>query len=264
MKTRIITILVGLAVFIPFIVKGGPAFALAMTVLGVIGLWELGTMKGVDSHPSVMFPAMVGLVAVMIPDHYAPGFMGSVNLTVFYYLACIILLTLTVFRHKTFDFVDASTLMFGAIYIGVGFRFIIEARDLGLATLMYLFLTIWSSDSGAYLIGRAIGKTKLAPEISPNKTVEGALGGVVTALIVSSVYTYFFPLNLGDSNYSWLLTAFISIVGQFGDLVESAYKRHFNVKDSGKLFPGHGGVLDRFDSLIFASFSLMIWLNFFR
>ena len=83
-------------------------------------------------------------------------------------------------------------------------------------------------------------------------------------MLAGVVFVFIFQPNLGDTNHVWLLSIILSLVGQFGDLVESALKRHFNVKDSGKFLPGHGGVLDRFDSLIFASFMFMIWLNLFQ
>jgi phosphatidate cytidylyltransferase len=99
------------------------------------------------------------------------------------------------------------------------------------------------------------GKNKLAPHISPNKTIEGAIGGIICAVIVAVIYLLVWPMN-----YSLLvmlpLTAVFSVVGQMGDLVQSAYKRHYGVKDSGNILPGHGGILDRFDSLLFV-FPLM-------
>ena len=100
------------------------------------------------------------------------------------------------------------------------------------------------------MIGRKIGKHKLAPHISPNKTWEGSIGGTVVAVIVAAIYLYFFP-----QKYSYgvmvALTLLFSIGGQLGDLIESALKRHYGVKDSGKILPGHGGIFDRFDSIMF-------------
>lgn len=109
---------------------------------------------------------------------------------------------------------------------------------------------IWATDSGAYFIGKATGKRKLWPEISPNKTVEGSLGGVVCALIVAILFGLFADMNATVLTLM-AITVILSIFGQLGDLVQSAFKRHFNVKDSGNILPGHGGILDRFDSLLF-------------
>ena len=135
------------------------------------------------------------------------------------------------------------------LYIGTGFHYFISARADGLTTLLFAMLIVWLTDSGAYMIGKQIGKHKLAPRISPNKTWEGSIGGTVAATIILAVYLWFFPVG-----YSWVvmvgLTLILSIIGQFGDLIESALKRFYGVKDSGKILPGHGGILDRFDSML--------------
>lgn len=109
---------------------------------------------------------------------------------------------------------------------------------------------IWSTDSGAYFVGKSLGKRKLWPEISPNKTVEGFVGGIVIALVLSTIFQLVANLPI-PYFYLLLITLFLSVFGQIGDLVESALKRHYDVKDSGKILPGHGGVLDRFDSFLF-------------
>jgi phosphatidate cytidylyltransferase len=109
---------------------------------------------------------------------------------------------------------------------------------------------IWATDSGAYFIGKATGKRKLWPEISPNKTVEGSIGGVASALIIAVLFVLLTDINASVISLM-AITVVLSIFGQIGDLVQSAFKRHFNVKDSGNILPGHGGILDRFDSLLF-------------
>lgn len=263
MKIRILGAIAAIAIFVPFIIAGGAWFAYFALILGVIGVYELAVMKGIDFHSSIGVIASIAVASILLPANYLNKFLPIDSSEFIFYICGIILLTMTVYKHKTFNFVDAAVLMFGALYIGFGFRFLITMRDMGLGTLMYQLLVIWSTDTGAYFTGRFFGKTPLAPEVSPNKTVEGSVGGVVLALIVSSVYIYFFQPAVGQVNHIWLLTIIMSIVGQYGDLVESAYKRYFGVKDSGKLIPGHGGVLDRFDSMIFASFTFMIWLNLF-
>lgn len=109
--------------------------------------------------------------------------------------------------------------------------------------------SIWSSDAGAYFVGKLIGKNKLWPSISPNKTVEGALGGIAIAIVTSLVFAW-----ASDGLLTWERAIFIglaaAVVGQMGDLIQSAYKRIYNIKDSGNLLPGHGGILDRCDSWI--------------
>lgn len=119
-----------------------------------------------------------------------------------------------------------------------------------MSAIFFAAVIIWSTDSGAYFIGKSMGKRKLWPEISPNKTVEGFIGGIVTAVVLSLVFqavTGFLPSYL----LVMFITLLLSIFGQLGDLVESALKRHYHVKDSGTILPGHGGILDRFDSFLF-------------
>ncbi|WP_256050626.1 phosphatidate cytidylyltransferase, partial [Staphylococcus aureus] len=133
---------------------------------------------------------------------------------------------------------------------GVGFHYFISTRTEGIAYIVFALVIVWSTDSGAYFVGRKLGKHKLWPEISPKKTIEGFVGGIVIAVIATVIFQYFAQL---DVNYGLLLLVAVvaSMIGQLGDLVESAIKRQYGVKDSGNILPGHGGILDRFDSLIF-------------
>jgi len=156
----------------------------------------------------------------------------------------------SVLRKNQFHIEHIALTLVGALYIGYGFTYMAAARNLpeGFMLTVLVILAIWSTDSGAYFVGKAIGKRKLWPEISPNKTIEGSIGGLLAAVIVVlGVNALLGSLTLVQA----LTIAFVAgIVGQLGDLVESAFKRHFHVKDSGQLIPGHGGVLDRFDSFL--------------
>ena len=128
---------------------------------------------------------------------------------------------------------------------------------------IFVFIVIWGTDSFAYLAGRQYGKHKLAPEISPNKTIEGAIGGVIGSVVLTLIALPIYNPPYFSIVEFILLVVSLSVFGQLGDLVESAYKRQFGVKDSGGFFPGHGGVLDRFDSTFFAMFMFQIVFKFF-
>ena len=134
------------------------------------------------------------------------------------------------------------------------FQNFISARSAGFEVLLFALFIVWATDIGAYLFGRRFGRHKLMPDVSPNKTIEGALGGILSAVVVAALFLVF-TANKGLFPYQMpvmlVLTVLFSIVGQFGDLVESSIKRHYGVKDSGNILPGHGGILDRFDSLLF-------------
>ena len=152
-------------------------------------------------------------------------------------------------------FPNGFYMFFGALYILTPCLILVWLRnnDLhGLYFILWFFAIIWSTDIGAYLFGKTIGGAKLAPKISPNKTWAGFFGGIVSAVIISLLVYYFvhpvstlIPLVLG--------CVVISVVGQIGDLIESWCKRRLGVKDSGDLIPGHGGILDRVDSILLSA-----------
>ncbi len=123
----------------------------------------------------------------------------------------------------------------------------------GSLLLLTLFLWVWGADIGAYFVGRAYGKHKLAPSISPGKTWEGVLGGGATTILLAIVMSFFFPFGISYTLALLLLSVVIAIISVLGDLVESMIKRQSNIKDSGTLLPGHGGLLDRLDSLLSAA-----------
>lgn len=151
-------------------------------------------------------------------------------------------------------------------YIGVPFIFLsflsIENQPLNSNILLGVFLIVWTNDSFAYLTGRTFGKNKLFPSISPKKTIEGFIGGGFFSLIISFI---FYSISNTLNVWSWLVIAtIIFIIGTLGDLVESKFKRIANVKDSGDIMPGHGGLLDRFDSIIFSIPFVYLFLRFFE
>lgn len=145
---------------------------------------------------------------------------------------------------------------FGTFFITWTLFHMILIRNIegyGMHYIIFLFVNIWMLDTGAYFVGRKFGKHKLASIVSPKKTIEGAIAGVVTAIVVSLVYRYLF-MQQAMTNFDAVIYALvISFVGQFSDLAESLFKRDCNIKDSGNIIPGHGGMLDRFDSYLFCA-----------
>lgn len=162
-------------------------------------------------------------------------------------------------------FTRHSRYLWGVIYLSclypVAFRVGQEyAGIVGGDWLLFLFGLLWVGDTAAMFIGRAIGKHKLAPTVSPNKTVEGFIGGIVGSLAVA-VLLFFWKLSSVGLGHILTIAVLCSIFGQLGDLVESMWKRSLGIKDSSALIPGHGGVLDRFDSLLFAAPVLFVYLR---
>lgn len=260
MKQRVITAVIALIIFIPIIVYGGLAIELAAGFLACVALFELFKMKGLALRSFEGIVSLLATLSLVLPlsdwVSFLPQEKGDFSL--FYFFVMVLLATQVLSKNR-YTIEEAAFPVLASLYVGMGFHFFVEARMKSLIVLLFALFIVWATDIGAYMIGRQIGKRKLIPEISPNKTVEGAIGGVVSALVVALIYLLIFPgkeyFGL-PSGILFLCTAFFSCAGQFGDLVESAIKRHYNVKDSGNILPGHGGILDRFDSLLFV-FPLM-------
>lgn len=252
MKQRIITAIVAGIPLVLLVIIGGLPFTFLSILLALIAISELLKMKKTAYlSPPGIIAFLLTFIIVMPDDWYHQIFIYSNHKIDFFLFALLLLLALTVISKNRFNFDEVSFVLMSSLYAGFGFYYFYATRMIpeGLPTLFFVLLLIWATDSGAYFIGRAMGKRKLWPEISPNKTVEGALGGVLSAVAVSILFQLFYPLF--DFTTAIIIAAIVAVFGQVGDLVESALKRHYGVKDSGQLLPGHGGILDRFDSLIF-------------
>jgi phosphatidate cytidylyltransferase len=149
---------------------------------------------------------------------------------------------------------NAAVNLFGTVYIGFMFAYILMVRSMpgkdGLFYILFTFLVTWSNDTAAYFVGITLGKHKLSPRISPHKSIEGSIGGLGGGIIGSVLLALIFHRSL---ILSIILGVFVVVAGQLGDLIESIIKRNAGVKDSGSFLPGHGGLLDRFDSLLLSA-----------
>lgn len=253
MKQRILTAALALIILTPIIIFGGLPFIMGVYVFAIIGLYELMRMYSHDKGIQYVLVSILFLCMWMYPGKLP----FEINSNDIFLVFLIILLALTVLAKNKFNFDDAGFVMIATAYIGISFQALIDTRMAGLDYLLFILFIIWATDSGAYFVGKYFGKRKLWPEISPNKTIGGALGGILLALVTGSIFQLVSPLD-----YSFVsivgITVLISVVGQIGDLVASAMKRHYQVKDSGKIFPGHGGILDRLDSLLFVLLMLKL------
>lgn len=244
------TAIIALILFVPFVLYGKIPFTMLVYLIAAIGLVELIKMRKTAYAfiPSVLviFYVWSILFDFVVKEEAFFG-LNKPELTI---LFVVLLLTYMVLSKNTFHFDDAAFMLLTSIYVGMGFYFLIAARENGMNYIFFVLFLIWATDTGAYFVGRAMGKRKLWPQISPNKTIEGAVGGIFFAVIVGIVFQWVdpFPYPLVQIVGISIL---VSIFGQIGDLVESAYKRHYDVKDSGNILPGHGGILDRLDSLLF-------------
>lgn len=243
---------------------GYPYFNILVGVAAALMAWEWSNMVGGGRLGYDGWILIVGLSGALTGGSYGIYIQSFLALG----LVGLILFMITQVRRLTLKLpihseqMDqaigprrASWLAAGAFYIGVPTLSLIWIRadwDNGLLAVIWLLVLVWSADSGAYIAGRLIGGPKMAPNISPNKTWAG-LGGCVVAAAVAGVLV---AKAAGIESYGMLkvlmVSAFVGLVSQGGDLVESAVKRHFSVKDSSHLIPGHGGVLDRVDALLAA------------
>lgn len=253
MKERIITAVIAAILFIGVIIFGGLPFTLLIMLLAVIAMIELLKMKNINVNSVMGILSLLLVLIIVVPNHWLQiDFLAAITRAEIFLAFIVIFLALTVFTKNLVTFDDVGFVVLASLYAGLGFYFLIETRltEQGLTLVFFILFLIWATDSGAYFAGRAFGKRKLWPEISPKKTIEGSIGGLLSALVIGLVYNGFVPI-FDSSLKVIMMIVVISIIGQLGDLVESALKRHYSVKDSGKILPGHGGILDRFDSLIF-------------
>ncbi len=253
-----------LALFLPFLIMGGVAFQLVIGLLAMIATAELIKMHRLSpSTPEGLLAMLAALVLTLPLENYLSFLPVDGNYTA-YAIVVFLLLGSTVFNMGTYSYSEVVFPIASSFYVGIGFHNLIAARIDSLNKVLFALLIVWATDIGAYMIGRQIGRHKLMPKVSPNKTVEGFVGGIVSAVVVAMVFSFVDKTVMaGYSRFIMVaLVAIFSIFAQFGDLVESAIKRRFGVKDSGKVIPGHGGILDRFDSMIFV-FPIMHFFGLF-
>lgn len=261
MLTRIITGIIGIALIAFIIQTGGALFAGSVLVLALLAWFEY---VRAFSHNGGNLTFISGLAGIALL--WGCAWLGNTDefMAVVSGVVLIILLE-SVLLHGRVSFVDACTSIAGVLYFGISFSYMLQLRfwepdvhfstmlgafDFGAAMIWVMFIGTWASDTFAYFVGSAIGSHKLCPSISPNKTIEGFLGSVVGT--TASVYGLSLFFGLPGMEMA-ILGFVISLLATLGDLVESVAKRYTGIKDSGNIIPGHGGVWDRFDSVLFTA-----------
>ncbi|MGL5150017.1 MAG: phosphatidate cytidylyltransferase [Clostridium sp.] len=247
-----------IAPFIIFIFLGGIWLKGFTFVISLIGLREFYNALKVKQFKPVPIVGYGLLITYYLMD------LNFEYLMYLIVLATFILLIIPVVNLK-YNFIDVALSILGFIYVGVMFSFMYLVNEkIGGAYLVWLiFIGSWLTDTSAYYAGRMFGKTKLCPEVSPKKTVEGSLGGMLGAAIGCGVFglivSKYTPV---DTIHFVLIGTLCGAISQFGDLVASSIKRYVGIKDYSNLIPGHGGILDRFDSIIFSSLVVFYYLTF--
>ncbi len=252
--TRLISGIVLLAILITTICLGGPVLYFLLLAVSLIGMFELYRAISVRKDKEnlltiVSYAAAAGwyvLIFLNLRDYLPAGLA----------IGLIAILFVYVFSYPRYDAAEVMAAFFGVVYVAVCLSFIYQTRMLpdGFYTVWLIMICSWGCDTMAYVFGRLFGKHKMAPVLSPKKSVEGAVGGVAGAAVIGAIYALFIGKYIGANGNRVLLYALICAVGALismvGDLAASAIKRNVGIKDYGKLIPGHGGILDRFDSVI--------------
>ena len=264
MLVRIITAVAALALFIPVCIFSHTAvFPAAMALLSLVAAIEMTKCVGNKKKTVFVVSALLAAASPILAR-----IVGDMNLfvTTFFAVAFCYLLfvfALAVFSHGKYDVSEACVTFALVLYVVATFSAIVLLRDAENGASLYLltFLGPWVSDSAAYFCGRAFGKHKLIPDVSPKKTVEGAVGGAIFTGIAFAVYGAL-VLKPEAAVLPYIVLGvvglIVSVIAQVGDLIASLVKRKYGIKDYGKLFPGHGGVMDRFDSVLATAPILLI------
>ncbi len=247
MLTRILTAAVGLVVFFAAFFAPPVYFAAAVLAVAAIMLFEMYKVAGCPIGVNIVGAMAAALAAAgVLSGHFEAALIAGMML---YIGAAVFLHT----KHKAADIFAHG---FVTAYIAVFMCFLVKIKyDFRTGDLLWVFILSWLTDTGAYFAGISLGRHKLCEHISPKKTVEGAIGGVVLCTLACVLYTYLMTLFYPGSPAPYLKTAAMGAVGavlsQLGDLVASCIKRDRGAKDYGNILPGHGGLMDRFDSVVF-------------
>ncbi|WP_038174017.1 phosphatidate cytidylyltransferase [Vibrio pacinii] len=278
MKQRIITALILAPLVILGIFKLSlPLFILAVAAVTLIGFWEWTQFVNASSRTIALIPAVVVGAAslwfvpfdaislnLLSDSHYAILTLGCAWWLVASGLAITYPKSSSLWQHS-----NLLRHIFGLLTLLPFFWSVLllraEGIDLepyhGAKLVLYVCLIVWAADSGAYFAGKSLGKHKMAPHVSPNKTIEGLIGGIITAIIVGWATAEWFEIQFSSVWAMVLITLVTVVISVLGDLVESMFKRVSGIKDSSNIIPGHGGVLDRIDSLT-AAFPVFAFLYF--
>lgn len=250
-RTRLLSGIVLVILALILIITGEEVLLASTFLISSIGMYELYRVFHIEK--SIMawisylgvFVFYVNLRLTFVEDAMTIA-MGYMILLMFAY----------VFTYPKFEAKHIMASFFGFFYVGVMLSYVYQIRSLdnGVYLAFLVFICSWGCDTCAYCVGKLIGKHKMSPKLSPKKSIEGAVGGVVGTALLTALYAYIFHLKMGIASQQIILLAVIAaiagLISMVGDLTASAIKRNYDIKDYGHLIPGHGGIMDRFDSMI--------------
>lgn len=258
MKQRIITALLLMAIVIPAAVIGGKIFTLLIGIIMALAIYELLKIMHLSAW-NIFLDIVAYLYAfyiVFIDD--SMFFVNSYAIVLF----AVVLFTLSMVL-ECLDIGKINFLLGFTTFVCIGLHCILNIRlKFGFSSILFIAIATYGSDTGAYFAGVTLGKHKLIPRLSPKKTIEGSIGGIVLGTLLATVFVYFNPLDL-TLLQSAFLAFILTLTAQVGDLTFSSVKRYFKIKDFSNLLPGHGGILDRIDSLLFNCLVFALFVTYF-
>ena len=264
-KTRLLSGIVLVIILIATVGTGGGLLFGFLALISLIGLSEL--YKVVDVQNKIL--GLTGYLGAVV--YYGILYTEQMQyVTLFTIAFLVVLMAVYVFSFPTFKAEQVMTVFFGVFYVAVMLSYVYQTRMLedGAVAVWLIFLSSWGCDTSAYCVGMLLGKHKLAPVLSPKKSIEGAVGGVVGSALLGLAYGAYFGHNMEEVANPMvacaIACAIAAVISQIGDLAASAIKRNHNIKDYGHLIPGHGGILDRFDSMIFTAPAIYFAVTFLR
>lgn len=255
MLTRCISGAVLLVIALVTMFAGGPVLAVTLLLTSMVAFRELTKVLSGNTEGKFSILEMIGMLGII--GYYAAAYFGDANMRLAAIVAVFMAeMFLYVFLFPKYGAKDVVSAVFSFLYAPVMLSFMYLTREIthGLYLVWLILISSWVCDTCAYFVGVTIGKKKIFPILSPKKSLEGCIGGVVGSGLVGALYAYFFLRDEIPGENIMLLIAIICVAGavmsMVGDLAASAIKRNQNIKDYGKLIPGHGGIMDRFDSVI--------------
>lgn len=237
------------------LILGGKVLFATILAVSLIGQWELYRVISIEKKLAGVtgYAAGIGYYLLLLCDRQEHNMLFMIAFL-------MLLMTVYVLSFPKLHAGEICMAFLGFFYVPVMMSYVYQIRELqnGLCLVFLVFLSSWISDTCAYLVGVTCGKHKLTPQLSPKKTIEGSIGGIAGSALLGAWYGSFFAESLGEAFANpvlgcALVCGFGAVISQIGDLAASGIKRNYGVKDYGNLIPGHGGILDRFDSVIFAA-----------
>ena len=258
MKVRVISAIVALAIVVPFVIIGGIPFAGLIGLLSILGYKEiLDLKKSHNDFPNIVkVLGLISLLYFILGDYGINSLYMSINHIRLIVPMFLLFLPTLFYKENKYTTRDAFYLLGSIYFIGIFFYLLMIVRNINIYLLIFLFSITAITDSFAYIIGRLIGKHKMAPTISPKKSWEGAIAGLIGGSIIPLIIyaNLIKPIDLKII----IITIILSGIGQLGDLFLSKIKRENGIKDFSNLMPGHGGILDRLDSISFVVLAYVI------